>query len=146
MSLMSKGIGHMHSHKCFRCMKRRLILSSLATLVAVALPGYAAARGGHDGGGLRHGSRHPRGEAASRFRGTGAWLGASSTGTNHRFDAGGHEGSGWNHRGWGGTTAPGWGYGLGPNSRIGSWKRLQARSGTRRCRCSGPTLRSVSSC
>jgi len=51
----------------------------------------------------------------SRVGGTGAWLAASSAGTNHRFDAGGHEGSGWYHRGWGGTMAPGWGYGFGPN-------------------------------
>jgi hypothetical protein len=88
MSLMLKGIGQMHSHKRFRRMKRQLILSSLATLVAVALPGLAEARGGNDEGGLRHGS--------------------------------------WHHRGWGVTRAPGWGYGRGPNPRIGSWKRLRS--------------------
>ena len=112
---MLKGISHMHSHKRFRRMKHQLILSSLAMLVAVALPGLAEARGGHDGGGFRHGSRYPGDGAASRFGGTGARLGTSSAGTNHRFDAGGHEGSGWYHRGWGGTMAPGWGYGFEPN-------------------------------
>jgi hypothetical protein len=127
--IMLNRFGHMHSHKRFRRMKHRLMLSALATLVAVALPGLAEARGGRDGGGFRHGSWHPGGAAASRFGGTGAWLGASSAGTNHRFDAGGHEGSGWYHRGWGGTTAPGWGYGRGPNSRIGSWKRLRSTIG-----------------
>jgi hypothetical protein len=110
-----KGIGHMHSYIRFKRMKHGLILSLLAMLVAVALPGLAEARGGHDGGGVRHGRGHPGGGAASRFGGTGAWLGAVSAGTNHRFNAGGHEGSGWYHRGWGGTMDPGWGYGFGPN-------------------------------
>jgi hypothetical protein len=126
---MLKEIGHMHSHKRFRRMKHRLILSSLAILVAAALPGLAEARGGHSGGGFRHGGWHHGGGAASRFKETGTWLGASSAGTNHRFDAEGHEGNGWYHRGWGGTTAPGWGYGRGPNSRIGSWKGLRTTIG-----------------
>jgi hypothetical protein len=100
MSLMLKGIGHMHSQKRFRRMKRRLILISLATLVAVALPGLAEARGGHDEGGLRHGS--------------------------------------WHHRGSGGTTALGRGYGRGPNSRIGSWKRLGSTIGNPSLSALGP--------
>jgi hypothetical protein len=110
-------------------MKHRLVLSSLAILVAVALPGLAEARGGHDGGGFRHGGWHPGGGAASRFGETGARLGAGSAGTNHQFNAGGHEGNGWHQLGWGGTTAPGWGYGRGPNSRIGSWRRLRSTIG-----------------
>jgi hypothetical protein len=105
----------MHSHIRFRRMKHGLILSLLAMLVAVALPELAQSRGGHDGGGVRHGRGHLGGGAASRFGGTGAWLGAVSAGANHRFNAGGHEGSGWYHRGWGGTRDPGWGYGFGPN-------------------------------
>jgi hypothetical protein len=83
--LMLKEIGHMHSHKRFRRMKHRLILSSLAILVAAALPGLAEARGGHSGGGFRHGGWHHGGGAASRFKETGTWLGASSAGTNHRL-------------------------------------------------------------
>jgi hypothetical protein len=102
----------MHSHIRFRRMKHGLILSLLAMSVAVALPGLAEAGGGHDRAGF--GTGHLRGGAASRFGGTGAWRGALSAGTNHRFDAGGHEGSGWYHRGWGGTMTPGWGYGLSP--------------------------------
>jgi hypothetical protein len=43
-----KGIGHMHSYIRFKRMKHGLILSLLAMLVAVALPGLAEARGGHD--------------------------------------------------------------------------------------------------
>jgi hypothetical protein len=112
---MLKGIGDMHPHIRFRRIKHGLTLSLLAISVAVALPGLAEARGGHDGGGFRHGNEHLGGGAASHFGETGAWLGAGSVGTNHRFDAGGHEGSGWYHRGWGGTMDPGWGYRFGPN-------------------------------
>jgi hypothetical protein len=102
----------MHSHIRFGRMKRGSTLSLLAMLVAVALTGSAEARVSHDGSGFRHERAHPGGGAASRFGGTGAWLGA---GVNHRLDVGGHEGSGWYHRGWGGTMDPGWGYGFGPN-------------------------------
>jgi len=100
-------------HGATRRLKHGLILSLLAMLMAVALPGLAGARAGHDGGGFRHGRVHPG--VASRFGGTGAWLGAASVGASHRFNPGGHEGSGWYHRGWGGTLGPGWGYGFGPN-------------------------------
>jgi len=144
--IMLKGIGHMHSHKRFRRMKHRLILSALAMLVAVALPGLAEARGGRDGGGFRHGSWHPGGAAASRFGGTGAWLGASSAGTNHRFDAGGHEGSGWYHRGWAARRLPAGDTGVGPTRASAVGRGCAARSGTHRCRRPRPTLRSVSSC
>ena len=43
---MLKGVGRMHSHIRFRRMKHGLILSLLAMLVAVALPGLAEAGGG----------------------------------------------------------------------------------------------------
>ncbi len=105
----------MHPHIGFRRMKYGLILSLLALSVAIALPELAEARGGYDGGGVRHGRGHSGSGAASRLGGTGAWLGAVPAGTNHRSSFIGHEGSGWYYRGWGGTRAPGWGYGFGPN-------------------------------
>jgi len=106
-------------------MLRKLAIAFAATVVLGAAPGAtdaasAATFGGFGRGGVSHGLGHrsgimDRSGAAGRVGGGGARLGAGYAGMNHRYGAGGHEGSGWYYRGWGGTMSPGWGYGFGPN-------------------------------
>ena len=118
---MLKEIGQMDARIHFGRMKRGMIMRHglifrlLVISTALVLPGSVEARSGHYAGSFRNGNGHPGGGVTSHFRGTHAWLGADTAGTSHRFDAGGHEGSGWYHRAWGGTMAPGWGYGFSPN-------------------------------
>ncbi len=80
-----------------------------------ALTGAAAATSGVSGAvGFGHGSGQRSGSVAhfgtpTHLGGIGPRLGSGPHG------AMGHEGSGWYHRGWGGTLDPGWGYGFGHN-------------------------------
>jgi hypothetical protein len=105
-------------------MLRKFRLAIAATLAISAASCATAAAAG--GGGVGHRLISHRGGAvgyfvaghsgvASRIGGPGALPGAGYAGTLRRFDAGGHESSGWYQRGWGGTLDPGWGYGFGPS-------------------------------
>jgi hypothetical protein len=103
---------------------RKFGLAFAATLaMSAASSGTGAAAGGggashrlisHRGGAVGHSVAGHSG-VASRIGGLGALPGAGYTGTLRRFDAGGHESSGWYQRGWGGTLDPGWGYNFGPS-------------------------------
>lgn len=95
--------------------------AALAISAASGATGAVAGGGGashrlisYRGGAVGH-SAVGHSEAASRIGGPGASPRAGYTGTLHRFDAGGHESSGWYQRGWGGTLNPGWGYNFGPS-------------------------------
>jgi hypothetical protein len=103
---------------------RKFGLAFAATLaISAASSAAGAAEGGggashrlisHRGGAVGHSvAGHPG--VASRIGGLGALPGAGYAGTLHRFDAGGHESSGWYQRGWGGTLDPGWGDNFGPS-------------------------------
>jgi hypothetical protein len=108
-------------------MLRKLALAFAATLaISAALSATGAAAGGgsvshrlsHRGGAGHSAVGHSavgHSGVASRIGGLGALPGAGYAGTLRRFDAGGHESSGWYQRGWGGTLDPGWGYGFGPS-------------------------------
>jgi len=52
--------------------------------------------------------------ATGRSGALGTRHGAGYAGTGHRYDLGGHQGSGWHQRGFGGNLNPGWGYNFGP--------------------------------
>ncbi len=103
---------------------RKFGLAFAATLaMSAASSGTGAAAGGggashrlisHRGGAVGHSVAGHSG-VASRIGGLGALPGAGYTGTLRRFDAGGHESSGWYQRGWGGTLDPGLGYNFGPS-------------------------------
>jgi hypothetical protein len=96
---------------------------AMAVALAVALHDPAASAGldGFSAGGSGYGYGLGGHNGATGTSGASSRSGAlgprSSTGypvTSHRYDLGGHQGSGWYQRGFGGNLNPGWGYGFGP--------------------------------
>jgi len=81
---------------------------------AGSLDGFSAGGSGSTYGlGRQSGATSPSG-GTSRSGALGTRSGAGYAGTGHRYDLGGHQGSGWYQRGVGGNLNPGWGYNFGP--------------------------------
>jgi hypothetical protein len=87
-------------------------LAVALTMIAVA-PDPAAAQSIATKGASASGVRDAR--AALRWGGSGVRAGSPAAGANAPPRFGGHDGSGWYQRGFGGTLNPGWGYNFGPN-------------------------------
>jgi hypothetical protein len=78
---------------------------------AAGLDGFSAGGSGYSQGLAGHGGAAG---ASSRPGAAGPRSGSGYPGTSHRYDFGGHQGSGWYQPGFGGNLNPGWGYGFGP--------------------------------
>jgi hypothetical protein len=81
---------------------------------AGSFDGFSAGGSGYTYGLGRQSGATGSSGAASRSGALGTHSGAGYSGTGHRFGLGGHQGSGWYQRGFGGNLNPGWGYGFGP--------------------------------
>jgi hypothetical protein len=81
---------------------------------AGSLDGFSAGGSESTYGLGRQGGATGSSGAASRSGALGTHSGAGYSGTGHRFGLGGHQGSGWYQRGFGGNLNPGWGYNFGP--------------------------------
>jgi len=78
---------------------------------AGSLDGFSA---GGSGSAYGLGRQSGAAGATGRSGALGMRHGAGYAGTGHRYDLGGHQGSGWHQRGFGGNLNPGWGYNFGP--------------------------------
>ena len=81
---------------------------------AGSLDGFSAGGSGSTYGLGRQSSVAGPSGAPSHSGAPGTRSGAGYAGTGHHYDLGGHQGSGWYQRGFGGNANPGWGYGFGP--------------------------------
>jgi hypothetical protein len=103
-------------------MPRNLATAMVAAVVLVVsglhVPASAGSLDGVSAGGSGYtyglGRQSGASGATGRSGALGTRSGAGYAGAGHRYDLGGHQGSGWYQRGFGGNLNPGWGYNYGP--------------------------------
>jgi hypothetical protein len=85
-----------------------------ACVLAVTMAVTGASAGTSGAAGDARSARLGHSPLSSRHYGSGLRSGSGYGHTNSLSGLGGHQGSGWYQRGWGGTRDPGWGYRFGP--------------------------------